>query len=235
MANCFDSFFARYKGLLREYESCRKNAKRKPRNWTVVITACIVMLLSIALLLLRANDVLCSCISVAILLCCIILFTNIDPYPSGGPDVDPYRTHMCKVIELLKGNGINITDTDKIKTMIDYANALIVRRDPLVDIKRALVVTGSAVAVITTVLSGVLEGTINLLDCIPYVIVILMFVFVAVVFFSPISSFIAELVYPDKKKLNKLIIDLNQILMFDINGNSTGEGCSDIKGGQRKS
>ena len=217
MATCFDSFFAKYKGLLREYERYRKNLKRKQLNWTVIITTGIVLLLSLTLLLLRVNDILCSCISLAIMFCCIILLANIEPYPSSEPDANPYYKHMCNVIALLKDNGINITDTDKIKTMIDYANALIARRDPLVDVRRALAVTGSAGAVIITALSGALKGTINLFDSIPYIIVVIWLVFVAVVFFSPVLSFIAEQVFPNKKRLNNLIVDLNQILMFDIN------------------
>ena len=105
MANCFDSFFAKYKGALKEYESCRKGAKRKPCNLTVVITAGIVMLLSLTLLLFRVNDVLCSCISLAIMCCCIVLIANIEPYPPSGPDVNPYYKHICKVIDLLKDKG----------------------------------------------------------------------------------------------------------------------------------
>lgn len=229
MANRFDSFFVEYKRSLREYESCRKKAKHKPHNWTVIIAAGIAMLLSLTLLLFRVNDVLCSCISLAIMCCCIVLIANIEPYPPSGPDVDPYHKHMCKVIDLLKDNGINITDTDKIKTMIEYANALIVRRDPFVDIKRILAVTGSIGVAIISAMSGAVQGTITLLDGALFVLSIMAIAFVTGTILSPILSFVSELVYPDKKKLNKLIVDLNQILMFDINGNMTGEDCSDVK------
>lgn len=216
MVNSFDCFFEKYKKLLREYTSSKKHVVDKPGKWTIIVVMSVIMLLCLLLLVCRMDDILCVCIAIALMSCCAILFANIDPYPSIGPDEKPYLNHVCRVMELLKEYGIDSRDAEKVKVLIDYANNMITRRDPLGDIRRAVVITGSAGAIITTVLSGALEGTINLVESIPYVIVILVLVFATVMFFSPISSFFAKLVFPDKTKYQKLIEDLSHILMFDM-------------------
>lgn len=217
MANSFDCFFEKYKKLLNEYDCSKKGVIDKTRKWTVIAVVCIVTLLCLILFLYRIDDVLCVCIAIALLICVTILFANINPYPATGPDERPYLNHSYRVIGLLKEYGIEPTDMDRVYALIDCASNMIARRDPLADIRRAMVITGSAGAVISTVLSGALEGTIDLLDSIPYVIVVLALIFVAVLFFSRVSEFFARLFFPDKRKYQKLIDDLNHILIFDMN------------------
>ena len=216
MAHSFDCFFKRYKRQLREAKNSKRNILAKFHNWTALIVFCIAVVSCLVLLFWRMDDSLCVYIAVSLLICSTILFANADPYSAIGPDEQPYLAHITQVKELLKDYGINATDSDRIKTLIDYAKTMMTRRDPLADVKRAFVITGSAMAVIAAFLSGALRGTIDFVDSIPYVVVILILIFGGVLFFSPVSEFLAQLLFQDKAKYQKLIDDLNHILMFDV-------------------
>lgn len=211
MANSFDCFFEEYKKLPGRFKSDKKR-----QDWTILIVLLIALILCVILLLSKSGDILCGCIGLALIICISIISVNIDPYSAEGPDKQPYLIHMAQVIELLKRYGITQNDNEKIKAIIDYANGMIARRDPFVDIKKAMLFTGSATAVAVSFLSGALDGTINILDSIPYLIVIAVIIFLLVMCFAPLSDFLYRLFSPNKAKYQRLIDDLSHILMFDI-------------------
>lgn len=211
MANSFDCFFEEYKKL-----PGRIKSDKKRHDWTILIVSLIALILCVILLLSKTGDILCGCIGFALIICISIISVNVDPYSIEGPDKQPYLIHMSHVIELLKRYGITQNDTEKIKTIIDYANSMIARRDPFVDVKKAMLFTGSATAVAVSLLSGALDGTINILDSIPYLIVIAVIIFLLVMCFAPLSDFLYRLFSPNKSKYQRLIDDLSHILMFDI-------------------
>lgn len=211
MPSCFDCFFEEYKKLLID-----RTRNKRAINWTMIVALLLVILSCLALIIFRINDVLSGSLAFVILICTVVAMVNMNPYFSVGPNKRPYLDHLKQVAKLLEKYGIYHTNTEQIKTMMEYANTMITRRDPFVDIKRAIIVTGSATAVVISLLSGALDGNIDLIESIPYLVVIAIFVFLFVMCFSPISDFLDKLFAPNKLKYKSLIDDLTNILIFDV-------------------
>ena len=211
MPSCFDCFFEEYKKLLID-----RTHNKRAINWTMIVALLLVILSCLVLIIFRMRDVLSGSLAFLILVCTIVAMVNMNPYFSVAPNKRPYLDHLKQVAKLLEKYGIHHTHTERIKTMIEYANTMITRRDPFVDIKRAVIVTGSATAVVISLLSGALDGNIDLIESIPYLVVTAIFVFLFVMCFSPISDFLDKLFAPNKLKYKSLIDDLTNILIFDV-------------------
>lgn len=215
MTTSFECLFEKYKSLLVKYQCSPKSAVDQSRKWTLIIVIGFAVVLYFVLVFVMKN-LLCTSLATGMIGCCIILFANINPYPSSGPDEQPYLDHINRVKVLLMSYGIENNDTQKIQWIIDYANMKIARRDPLKDVKRAFAITGSIAAIVVVFISGALTGTLSLQDSILYVFFILGVVFLGALFSPYVSGFLSRILFPDKEKYQKLIDDLNNILMFEI-------------------
>lgn len=80
--------------------------------------------------------------------------------------------------------------------------------------KKASVITGSVATIVVALFSGSVEEKTSLIETIPAILLVLSLVFVCVVWISPLAEFFTGLVYGDKRKYQRLIDDLNHILMF---------------------
>lgn len=213
MFSCFDSLFYEYCQL---ESTLKKNTVLAKPEAEITSFAALIIILGSGLVLISnpCESSVHVAIGYVILLCTLAVLTRMAVGQKRKPSVQQYSDHMLEVVKLLENHKIFPNDSEKIKALIEFSADIMERRNPLSDIKKALTIAGSVIAVVWSILANGLNSYADLNEYILELLIVALCILGCCLMLVVIYNAILFLLFPQRKKYQQLIDDLKQIAIF---------------------